>query len=293
MGDPGPPEHRALVERHLPDVRVESLVTVEDGWDSLVLDVNDEWIVRVPRRPQVQETLATEIALLPELAPTLPVPIPGFDVVVRDEASMLVAYRKLHGEPLGAPGDVAVAPGVGAFLAALHSFPVARAAELGLEATDLERWHADYEEFRAWGRLRAFPLFEAAERKAADEMFEDFYSRSARGFQLAVVHADLGPEHVLCQGPRVTGVIDWGDVRIGDAAIDFAWLLHGLSEAFAALLLAEYARKGGAVDPDLAERARFYHRLGPWYELHYGLEFDQPRYVESGLAAVRARLPRN
>jgi aminoglycoside phosphotransferase (APT) family kinase protein len=291
MDDPGAPEHRALVERHLPDVRVESVVAVEDGWDSLVLDVNGEWIVRVPRRPQVQETLTTEIALLPELAPTLPVPIPAFEVVVRDDASMLVAYRKLHGEPFAA-SDVGVASAVGAFLAALHSFPVARAAELGLEARDGERWLARYEEFRAWGRSRAFPLLEAAERKAADQMFEVFFSHAAHGFQLAVVHADLGPKHVLCEGPRVTGVIDWGDVRIGDAAIDFAWLLHGLSEAFAAQLLAEYARRGGVVDPDLTGRARFYHRLGPWYELHYGLEFKQPQYVESGLAGVRARLPR-
>ena len=114
MGDPGAAEHRALVERHLPDVRVETLVAVEDGWDSLVLDVNDEWIVRVPRRPQVQETLATEITLLPELARTLPVAIPTFEVVVRGEAPVLVAYRKLHGEPLDAAGDLSAAPAIGA-----------------------------------------------------------------------------------------------------------------------------------------------------------------------------------
>ena len=76
---------------------------------------------------------------------------------------------------------------------------------------------------------------------------------------------------------RLAGVIDWGDARLGDPALDYAWALNG---PFA----------DWEVDPDLRRRAWFYHRLDPWYEAHYGLFTDQPAHTERGLAGIRARL---
>ena len=88
---------------------------------------------------------------------------------------------------------------------------------------------------------------------------------------------DLGPEHLLVRDGRLVGVIDWGDTRIGDPALDHAWLLNG---PFA----------DWEVDPDLRRRARFYHRLAPWYEAHYGLFTNQPAHVERGMDGIRERL---
>ena len=97
------------------------------------------------------------------------------------------------------------------------------------------------------------------------------------GFSPALLHADLGPAHLLVRDGRLAGVIDWGDARLGDPALDYAWALNG---PFA----------DWEVDPDLRRRAWFYHRLGPWYEAHYGLFTDQPAHTELGLAGIRARL---
>lgn len=55
-----------------------------------------------------------------------------------------------------------------------------------------------------------------------------------------VIHADLGPEHVLKRDGRVSGVIDWTDVSVGDPARDLAWLLHGTSAECVAGFSAEY-----------------------------------------------------
>lgn len=38
------------------------------------------------------------------------------------------------------------------------------------------------------------------------------------------VHGDFGFDNILIQEGRVTGVIDWGEARIGDPAYDVAWL---------------------------------------------------------------------
>jgi hypothetical protein len=44
------------------------------------------------------------------------------------------------------------------------------------------------------------------------------------------------------------------------------------------------------VDSDLRRRALFYHRLGPWFEAHYGVFTQQPARVARGLARIRSTL---
>jgi aminoglycoside phosphotransferase (APT) family kinase protein len=245
-----------------------NLQVVTEGWDSLVLEVGGEWIVRIPRRDAVRETMQVEARLLPEL--NLPVAIPRFEVVTE----VAVAYRKLRGTPID-PSRPALGRQVGRFLAALHAFPVGRARELGVPD------HA-YGAFTEQVLDRAGPLL-GADLDRARAMVDEHFAAEA-SFAPRLLHADLGPAHLLAEGDELTGVIDWGDVRIGDPALDFAWLLQ---QQFAETVLDAY----GEHDPGLRDRALFFHRLGPWYELHYGLFFDRPEFVESGLAGVRSRLP--
>jgi aminoglycoside phosphotransferase (APT) family kinase protein len=273
----------AVVEELFPQLRPREVVAIEEGWDSLVLDLDGEWIVRIPRRDPVRETLEMEGRLLPELARAVPVPIPSFEHVAEDFRA--VAYRKLEGSPV----DVSrghLGEQLGRFLTALHAFPVERARELGVPSHD-RGWHGRYDAFARGLLGRVGPLL-GDDRPRAEQMLSAYLDDPANfEFTPRLTHADLGPAHVLSRGDELTGVIDWSDARIGDPALDLAWALHGTPAAFAEAVLAAYASD----DPSLAERGLFFHRLGPWYELHYGVHFDQPAYVESGLAGVRSRLP--
>jgi aminoglycoside phosphotransferase (APT) family kinase protein len=274
---------RALVSELFPDLRPQHVVTIEEGWDSLVLDVDGEWIVRVPRRDPVRECIEMELRLLPELAPALPVPVPRFEHLA--DGVRAVAYRKLDGAPVDV-SRVAPAAALGRFLSALHEFPVERARELGAPSHD-HGWRERYESF-ARGLLGRVGSMLGDDRDRADTMLSDFLDDPSNfEFTPRLIHADLGPAHILAREDELTGVIDWSDARIGDPALDLAWALHATPPAFARAVLAGY----GSDDGSLAERALFFHRLGPWYELHYGVHFHQPAYVESGLAGVRSRLP--
>jgi aminoglycoside phosphotransferase (APT) family kinase protein len=274
---------RELVEELFPQLRPQAVVTIEEGWDSLVLDVDDQWIVRVPRREPVRECLAFELRLLPELAPALPVAVPRFEHVAEDLRA--VAYRKLPGEPVDV-GRTPVAASLGRFLSALHAFPVEQARGLGVPSDDLG-WRERYESFARGLLGRVGPML-GDDRARAEAMLADFLDDPANFvFEPRLLHADLGPAHVLARGHELTGIIDWSDARVGDPALDLAWALYGTPPAFAYAVLETY----GSDDVSLARRALFFHRLGPWYELHYGVHFHQPAYVESGLAGVRGRLP--
>ena len=236
---------------------------IDDGWDFKVLILEGEWVLRIPRSEPAAEELEKEIGLLPTLGPALPVEIPRFTYVSHDPP--FVVYPLIRGEPLRGedPG------GVRAFLAALHSF-----APDGVEVPRPD-WLEIYRKHREDWRHMVLPLLAATEQVAAEALLAEI--ETLADFVPALVHCDLGPSHLLCRDGRLAGVIDWGDTKIGDPAIDYAWLLN-------------VPFSDWDVDDELRRRALIYHRLAPWFEVEYGVRREQPLWVETGLAGVRSRL---
>ena len=239
------------------------ILEIDVGYDFEVAIVDDDWVFRFPRRAAVAQALELELVLLPAIAPALPVDVPSFEHVSHDP--LFVGYRLIRGEPL-VDED---ADGVRAFLEALHTFD---ASGLPLGRPD---WVEAYRDQCAEFERLVLPLLDRDLRAQAKRLFGD--AETLVGFEPTLLHADLGPAHLLVRDGRLAGVIDWADARLGDPALDYAWLLN-------------IPFPDWDVDPDLRRRALFYHRLGPWYEAHYGLFTNQPAHTESGLAGIEARL---
>jgi aminoglycoside phosphotransferase (APT) family kinase protein len=270
------------IRTHFPELPFGVVRVIDDGWDSLVLDLDDEWIVRFPRRPEAEQSLEREIAFLPELAMRLPVAVPRFELIARN-GIVCVAYRKLAGSPATVEPTDRTAQDIGRFLAALHGFPLDRARALGIPSFNPAAWRGQFGDLCAGFRRGVFPLLRNEERKRADEIFARVEELE---FDPVLIHGDLGPEHILCRDSQVVAVIDWSDARVGDAALDLAWCLNSTPSSFADSVARAYG------DADLRKRSLFYHQIGPWYEVVYGIETGRERFVASGLEGVRARLPR-
>ncbi|MGI8478549.1 MAG: phosphotransferase [Gaiellaceae bacterium] len=193
--------------------RPKTTLEIDDGYDFEVAIVDDEWVFRFPRRSGVAEALELEIGVLPALAPTLPVEVPSFAYVSRNP--LFVGYRLIRGRPI-VDED---AEGVRAFLEALHAhdtsgLPVAR-----------HDWVESYREQCAEFERLVFPVVDIERRTQARRLFGDV--ETLVEFKPSLIHADVGPEHLLVRDGRLAGVIDWGDMRLGDPALDYAWLLNG------------------------------------------------------------------
>jgi aminoglycoside phosphotransferase (APT) family kinase protein len=239
------------------------LVEIDDGYDFRVVVADERWVFRFPRRAGVLPALEAEAALLPVIARALPVRVPDFELVSKEPP--FVAYRMIDGDPL-TDEDPA---GVRAFLDALHAIPI---DTLPLDATD---WVASYHEQCAEFERAVLTLLPVELHEHAYDLFAE--AETLTGFAPSLVHADLGPEHLRVREGRLTGVIDWGDARIGDPAVDYSWLIN---EPFS----------DWEVEADLRRRARFYYRLGPWFEAHYGLVTGRTAHLERGLAGIAERL---
>ncbi|MFY9913045.1 MAG: phosphotransferase [Nocardioidaceae bacterium] len=255
----------------------DAVADFDNGWDVEAVLVDGRWVDRTPRRPEVDAPLRREVALLPWLAPQLPLPVPKPDIVC--EEPLTLRHALLVGEPC--PGTSAShGAAVGEFLRALHAVDPLEAVRHG--ALDAQSAFLSARAIRDRMQREVLPRV-AGELHAAAASLLGRMGQSVHEPRL--VHGDLGPAHIRVDGDHVGGIIDWGDCCLGDPALDLAWVLHGSAPPFARAVRAAY-RPESTVE----RRSLDWRLLGPWHEVLYGLDLDEPDYVRSGMLGVETRL---
>ena len=100
-----------------------------------------------------------------------------------------------------------------------------------------------------------------------------------------LLHGDFSPDHVLFdrRAEKITGIIDFGDVRIGDPTYDFQWR-EDFGETFWHELLTRYRLE---IDEGFFRRLEFYERRQPLGEILYGVMCNAVGHITAGLQALR------
>ncbi|HLS02324.1 MAG TPA: phosphotransferase, partial [Beutenbergiaceae bacterium] len=98
-------------------------------------------------------------------------------------------------------------------------------------------------------------------------------------FTPTVVHGDLAPEHILTDGDRVVGVIEWAAAHVGDPAHDFAPLLAQASDQATKLLIDSYLGIRKVEDPYLLARSVLSSELALLRWLMHGIRIDNDDIV--------------
>ena len=223
---------RKIVAEQFPRVqpREVRLLGVQ-GADHDAYDIDDRWIVRFPKVAAQVARVEIEHRIVRLIADRLPIAVPRFELVGRPSEEfpfVFTGYEKLAGTPWDVvkPWPMrsdALAEQLGAFLTALHAVPTPEVEHAGVrpdvETTMVKRLK----------KLEAqWPLIEPRLPSYLRRDVAEFIARGVIADEytgpLVLVHNDLLAEHVLVdpQQQRATGVIDWGDVALGDPAIDFA-----------------------------------------------------------------------
>ncbi len=287
---------RGIVAEHLPGHPVDTVTLLGEGEDNLVYEVSGELIVRFAKEPDPcarAKRVNDEALLLATVADASPLPVPTPVFTVADQGCL--AYRRLHGRPLielpaawQAAGRTAIAAALGGFLAALHSVPTDRVAELVSVADDpLQEWLDEAAELYA-GLASVVP---PVHRRAVEEFLDT--PPPADGSPAPVFsHNDLGIEHVLVDAAAsaVTGVIDWSDAAIGDPAYDFGLLYRDLGPDALHAGLRGY-RADAVATQALRDRAAFYARCKMLEDMAYGIEHGRRQYLDKSLAALSWLFP--
>ncbi len=265
-----------------PQLDARAVTPIGDGWTVDTYDVDGEWIVQFPRSDYAADRLRSQMRVLPELAAELSAMVPA--PVYMDTEIPAMAYHRLSGLPMDQAPDGLWPERLGRFLYDLHLMPPEYVELRGRNAAAVR---AELSEELAAHRSSVLPLLEPVEATRFGERVTAFIDREDYWrFSACLVHGDIGPEHVLVSDTGdLVGVLDWEELDVGDPVSDFAWLLHARPDDGERVLGAY----GGAPDQTFAERAAFRFFLMPVHEVAYGLEVDDPSFVASGIAGIRAR----
>jgi aminoglycoside 2''-phosphotransferase len=101
------------------------------------------------------------------------------------------------------------------------------------------------------------------------------------------VHADLSADHILRVGVSATGIIDWGDVSIGDPDYDFNYLYEEFGEDFVREMATYYRH----ADPDrLVKKVRYFSLADQIGTIVHGGDDALPGDVEGSWEILRSLL---
>ncbi|NOJ58502.1 phosphotransferase [Arthrobacter sp. 260] len=225
----------------------------------LVDDSGKQWRVRSPKHPDASMRLETELqalkAFTPAMRAELPFQVPHIAGTLRHGELCTFVYAHLEGSPRELDGLAAGGPEMvrelGRTLAAIHDLPplLVHNADLpSYEANEFrQRKLNELDQAAITGRIPAHLL------RRWEHALEDV---TLWRFHPTVVHGDLHEDNLVISAGRVSAVTGWTDLRVGDPADDFAWLLAATNPRFAVEVHDAYlSARADAADPHLMRRA--------------------------------------
>jgi aminoglycoside phosphotransferase (APT) family kinase protein len=290
-----------LISGAFPQLRDLPVVPLAEGWDNTVQLVDGVWAFRFPRRAVVLPGVRREQAVLPLIAPLLPlpVPVPEFSAIDDDPVdpwpftgSRLIRGQELAESALSDEGRLRTASAVGAFLRELHAPATRAAAGAGRVVLPLDPNQ------RGWPRARIDDTREVLRHLVADgvwagdpavlALLADAEQLEAPSADPVLVHGDLHVRHLLivenepAWAGRPTGVIDWDDMCLADPAVDLALAYAAFIGPARAALLAAY----GPVEPERELRARALAIRLSGFLSSYAAAVARPRLLAESLAGL-------
>lgn len=253
-------------------------------FDAALLTGSDgrHWTVRVPRSERAEAEQSADLVALRALSAgvrtRLPFAVSTFAGQVPVDGTRAVVYEFVYGAkvPL-ASFTIEYAASVGEAIAAIHALPTSFVVDAGLPA------HSPVDTLRStialMDRAAATGLIPAALLRRWEAASEE---ASLWQFTPTVVNGSLGSDSFLGGDGRVTGVLGWHALRVGDPARDISWLLGGGDEVFDSAFAA-YSRVRGTVDRQLRQRATLLSELEIARWLLHGTEVKSTEIVDDAV----------
>ncbi|PIS02368.1 MAG: hypothetical protein COT85_05060 [Chlamydiae bacterium CG10_big_fil_rev_8_21_14_0_10_42_34] len=220
-----PPEALKLIQDQFPKLNAQHIFLLGAGWDNTAFLIDDAYIFRFPRRKIALPFLEAERTLLPLLAERLPLPVPipkWYGVSQGDYPWPFLGYKMLDGftacrANLTEKQRFDLAVPIAKFLRKLHEMPQEIISKCLIENDNMSRVNVD-----VLAPKIEKNLFELKQLGLIDEI-KVIKGAFRPPVATTVVHGDFYVRHLLVDSQhQLCGVIDWGDIHLGDPAIDLS-----------------------------------------------------------------------
>jgi aminoglycoside 2''-phosphotransferase len=286
------------IEACFPEIRVTDYRRIRMGWETAVLEINGKYIFRFLNLQRRWPHQQAEITLLKWIAPKLKVDVPCYEFVwlgSRTHPQKFAGYRKILGSPLmrGVFRNTQIdrlGEDFGRFVTELHSIrPPGEALVSGYSRKSSLDGQL---KFYQLVRKLVYPLLDVEARRRAEVFWTKFIEHLSNvDFMPRLIHSDLSGGNLIIDTStgRLSGVIDWGNAKVGDPARDFMGVF-AVSPRLGEQALANYdLDKSG-----FRERIGLYLLVEPSEDIGTGVQESEERFkkrfVGEGLRDIRKRL---
>ena len=233
----------AQIEKTISEyLKTESLEFLGAGDFCSAYLVNNEWVFRFAKHDEARRSLQREFCLLPKIAGRITLEIPFPELASFDREPSFIAYRLLPDNSLAPELYLRLdetkrakcALQVAAFLNQFHSIEIETAQNCGVKTCD---FRSKYQRVLSATKKRLFPLLPEPGQDFIEQVMAE-YLAADDDYRPALLHGDLSPDHVLFDAKTgsVSGIIDFGDMMIGDPARDLLWIYEDYGLDFLARL---------------------------------------------------------
>jgi aminoglycoside 2''-phosphotransferase len=284
----------ALLADCLPEGRHQRLVPLGEGEFCLAFRDSTR-ILRVAKHAEAALALRAEACVLSEIADHLPVPVPRPAFRAPEGGPAFSIHEEVRGEVLTRESWLELPPvqrnraaaDLASLLRALHGLPLDAGRRCGLlrvlEVAGFARRLLE----QAPGTL--YPLLDPDTRQRLDDVLTRCSAGGRYDRATVLIHCDIASGHLLFDPAdgRLTGIIDFGDLALGDPARDFIYIYEEFAPEMLAAVLSAYGREEASV---LLPRVRLWYLLEAvsWtIRMHVGAE---EAAIREGLHEIRREL---
>ncbi|MFK9092767.1 phosphotransferase family protein [Bacillus salipaludis] len=232
---------KKMIISNFENMKINHIMQLGEGWMSRAYLINHEFVFRFPKEKDGAIDTEKEIKVLPNLKKHLSLNIPEFIYCGKqDNGYPFVGYRLLPGESMDEqlfctlPSETKnkIAHQVAEFMDQISSFSVEQAKNLNIPEKNFYQYYLEtFNEVKE----KAFTKINQDMQTYISFQFETYLeNKNHFRYSPKLLHADLSMDHLLFDKERqeLTGIIDFGDMKIGDPDYEYLYLLEECGEEF-------------------------------------------------------------
>ena len=242
-------KYSKLIQKEFPGFTISSIKKTGEGDNSKAFIINENYIFRFPKREEVKQQIKREIAILPKIKSLLNLQIPQFEFVSPE--INFVGYKIIPGTPLtfkiynslNKKQQTSIQQSLANFLSQLHHIDSSIFADCHLETMDIKEEYSD--NFKKAQKF-IYPLISKSKQKIISQLFTEYLNNPENfNYAPALIHNDFSKDHILFDtvNKEITGIIDFGDIALGDPDYDLMYLLDEFGDNFLKGILKIYKPK--------------------------------------------------
>jgi len=285
--DPASERVRTDIQTSIPGFEITTIEFLGEGMDSKAYLVNEVFLFRFLKYDAVRKPSQVERCILPQLQSHISANIPNFWYVGTqcENGLPFVGYPKVEGRAvdehllahLNSRVKHRLLHDIATFLREMHSVPVELAYRCRGER---RRTQKHYETEMAKMREHIYPRLSHTAVNYVENLFDTFvFDLRNLAYAPGLVHGDISGKHLLIDelSGALNGVIDFGDLHVGDPDYDLIYFYKDYGEAFIRDLLIYYPHS----DPErLLRKLEFFSRWNAVQDILLGLDRTDEAIIE-------------